>query len=266
MARPSFALVVGQILAMACMAADARRPLAAEPGRPVAIGSRRELFVDRVIIDRIDGAFLKLHEPVSGGAAIRVDKPWEGPANGGMSVIELDGRLLMYYRGWALAESGDENGVGCVAESRDGGATWTKPALDIVRRADWPGNNIVATVDGEPRFSFPCAPWVDTRPGVPASERVKMVQSVPVSGERHTAMTDPAGAKRLVFWASADGFRFRKLDPQPDFVSDLPNSFDGGNTMFWSEAEGQYVLYYRWYEGDWGGAFAAWPAPLRRTF
>jgi hypothetical protein len=73
-----------------------------------------------------------------------------------------------------------------------------------------------------------------------------MIQSEPLSGEKHTAMRDPAGPKRLVFWASADGFSFRKLDPQPDMVSDLPNCFDGGNTLFWSEAEGRYVLYYRW--------------------
>jgi len=223
-----------------------------EPEPPVAIGSRRELFVDRTLIDRLDGASLKLHEPVSGGTAVRIDKPWEGPANFGISVIELDGRLLMYYRGWPANDPEDENGVGCVAESRDGGATWTKPAIDLVKRPDWPANNIIATVDGEPRFAFPCAPWVDTRPGVPSSERVKMIESVPVGGEKHTAMRDPAGPKRLVFWASADGFVFRKLDPQPEFVSDLRNSFDGGNTMFWSEAEGQYVVYYRWYDGDWG--------------
>ena len=42
---------------------------------------------------------------------------------------------------------------------------------------------ILATDDGEPRFAFPCAPWVDTRPGVPAAERIKMIQSEPVSGE-----------------------------------------------------------------------------------
>jgi hypothetical protein len=225
---------------------------AAEPEQPLAIGSRRELFVDRLLIDRLDGAALKLHEPVSGGTAITIDKPWEGPANFGMSVIELDGRLLMYYRGWSLTDKADENGIGCVAESRDGGATWKKPALELVKRTDWPANNIIATVEGEPRFAFPCAPWVDTRPGVPASERMKMVESVPVSGKKHTAMNDPEGPKRLVFWASADGFSFRKLDPQPDFVSDLRNSFDGGNTMFWSEAEGQYVLYFRWYDDDWG--------------
>lgn len=214
------------------------------------IGSRRELFVDHHLIGRLDNTHLKLHEPVSGGVALRIDKPWEGPANFGMSVIDVGGRLLLYYRGWALTDAADQNGVGCVAESRDGGATWSKPVLDLVKRPDWADNNIIATDEGELRFAFPCAPWVDTCPGVPASERIKMIQSEPVSGEKHTAMVDPAGPKRLVFWASADGFTFCKLDPQPEFVSDLPNSFDGGNTMFWSEAEGQYVLYYRWYEGE----------------
>lgn len=216
------------------------------------IGSRRELFVDRLLIAHLDNTRLKLHEPVSGGVVLRIDRPWEGPANFGMSVIDVGDRLLMYYRGWPANDAKDENGVGCVAESRDGGATWTKPVLNLVRRPDWPDNNIIAADDGEPRFAFPCAPWVDTRPGVPARERIKMVQSQPVSGEAHTAMRDPAGPKRLVFWASADGFAFRKLDPQPAMVSNLRNCFDGGNTMFWSEAEQQYVLYYRWYDDEWG--------------
>ena len=208
--------------------------------------------MDDHLIERLENTRLKLHEPVSGGVVLRNDKPWEGPANFGMSVIEVDGRLLMYYRGWSLTDAADQNGVGCVAESRDGGATWTKPVLNLVAKPQWPDNNIIATADGEPRFAFPCAPWVDTRPGVPAAERIKMIQSEPVSGEKHTAMRDPAGPKRLVFWASADGFTFRKLDPQPEMISDLRNCFDGGNTMFWSEVEQQYVLYYRWYDDEWG--------------
>jgi hypothetical protein len=223
--------------------------LAAEPPA-IEIGSRRELFVDRQLIDRLEGAALKLHEPVSAGTVIRIDKPWEGPGNFGICVIELDGRLLMYYRGWSLADPDDTHGVACVAESRDGGVSWTKPALDLVKRPDWPANNIIATIDGEPRFSFPNAPWVDTRPGVPASERVKLVQSAPAQGQaKLDAVNYPEGPKRLVFWASPDGLAFRNLDPQPDFVSDLKNSFDGNTTMFWSEAEQQYVVYYRWYEG-----------------
>jgi len=233
---------------------------------PVNIANQRQLFVDRAMIGKMDGVALKLHEPVSGGVAIRVDKPWEGPANFGMSVIDAGDRLLMYYRAWPLRDKNDQDGVGCVAESRDDGVTWTKPALNFVRKPEWPDNNIIATVDGKPRFSFPCAPWVDTRPGVPATERIKMIQSEPVSGERHTAMRDPAGAKRLVFWASTDGFSFRKLDPQPNMVSDLPNCFDGGNSLFWSDAEQQYVLYYRWcdvYPGK--GKSKDWKLSCRRT-
>jgi hypothetical protein len=95
-------------------------------------------------------------------------------------------------------------------------------------------------------------PWLDTRPGVPENERIKAIASEPVDGGEHTAFLDPAGPKRLVFWASGDGFDFRKMNPQPQLTSNLLNCFDGGNTMFWSEAEGQYVVYYRWFDAPWG--------------
>jgi hypothetical protein len=65
---------------------------------PLNLGSRRELFVDRLLIDRLNNTQLKLHEPVAGGVAIRGDKPWEGPGSIGISVIDAGDRLLMYYR------------------------------------------------------------------------------------------------------------------------------------------------------------------------
>ena len=43
---------------------------------PVEIGDRRELFVDQMLIDRLENASLRLHEPISGGVAIRLDKLW----------------------------------------------------------------------------------------------------------------------------------------------------------------------------------------------
>ena len=233
------------VVTVAGAAEPADRPPVAAPDSPIALGSSRELFVDRLLIERLDNAALKLHEPVSAGVAVRLDKPWEGRGSIGISVIDAGDRLLMYYRGSA-PEKEKENGVGCVAESRDGGATWTKPALNLVRDPDWPDNNIIATDDGRPRFSFPNAPWVDTRPGVPPHERIKVVVSEALSGEPVNAFRDPKGAKRFVFWASPDGCSFRRMEPQPDMVCNLPNCFDGGTTMFWSEAEGQYVLYHRW--------------------
>jgi hypothetical protein len=213
----------------------------------VAIGSRWELFIDHFLIDRLENAYLRLHEPVSGGRAIHIDRPWEGPANGPQTVFEFEGRYHLYYRAMTL-QPGDESGVLCVAISEDGVA-WTKPNLGLVERAGSRDTNIVADEVGNPLMA---TPWLDTRPGVPDDERVKAIASRPVSGEAHTAFIDPAGPKRLLFWASGDGFTFRKLDPQPDLVSNLRNCFDGGNTMFWSEAEEQYVLYYRWYDGEWG--------------
>lgn len=41
-------------------------------------------------------------------------------------------------------------------------------------------------------------------------------------------MNDLGGPKRLVFWALADGFTVRKLNPQPKMVSDLLHCFDDG--------------------------------------
>ena len=230
------------------------------------IADRRELFVDHAILARMDRVSLKLHEPVSGGVAIKIAKPWEGPANFGICVIQVDGEYLMYYRSWSLKSKGDDYGVGCVAVSRDG-VTWTKPALNLVRKPEWLDNNIIATDAGVPEFSFPCAPWVDTRPGVPANERIKVVRSVgAASGEKSTAMLDPSDhTKRLVFWASRDGRVFHKLNPQPEMVSDLPNCFDGSVTMFWSEAEQQYVVYYRFWDGDYPGMTSGYRSIARAT-
>ena len=47
-------------------------------GEPMDIGSRRELFVDKHLIDRLTGARLELHHPQPAGVALKLDKPWEG--------------------------------------------------------------------------------------------------------------------------------------------------------------------------------------------
>ena len=215
--------------------------------RKLCIGTNRELFVDHHLIDRLDNTRLRLHEPVPGAVAIRIDRPWEGPTNGPRAVLEHGGRYLMYYRAMPL-DTGDDLGVLCVAVSHDG-VSWTKPALGLVERAGRRDTNIVANETGDPIMA---TPWLDTRPGVPDNERIKAIASQPLSGVAHTAYADPPGPKRLMVWGSGNGFTFHELEPQPDLVSDLRNCFDGGNTMFWSEAEQQYVLYYRWYDDEWG--------------
>lgn len=208
---------------------------------PLRLDSRRELFVDRQLIDRLDNSRLCLHEPNSGGVAIGIDQPWESPMNFGATVIQHRGRYLLYYR--TIGHNEDQS-VLCVAVSDDG-RNWTKPALGLVELGGRRNTNAIASTCGKAGFEYNGAPWVDTRPGVPEEELIKATTSEPLSGEKHTAFVDPAGPKRLVFWGSADGFTFHRLAPQPELVSELPNAFDGGNTLFWSEVEAQYVLYYR---------------------
>ncbi|MCP5530363.1 MAG: hypothetical protein H7A44_07960 [Opitutaceae bacterium] len=227
---------------MSSMLVNSLGSAAADPGGVVALGERRELFVDHQLIDRMDGVSLRLHVPVSAGVAFGIDRPWEGPANFGHVVIQDQGRYLLYYRGMNL-EPGDDTGLVCLAVSDDG-VTWDKPALARHPLSGRDDANIVTTDTGAPLKG---AVWHDTRPGIPANERIKALRGIPISGEEHTAFKDPKGPKRLELMVSADGLVFRPLEPerQPTFVSALPNSFDGGNTMFWSEAEERYVLYYR---------------------
>ena len=51
--------------------------LAAGPGPDSVreIGSRRELFVDRFLIARLDGASLRLHEPQPAEKVLEIDRP-----------------------------------------------------------------------------------------------------------------------------------------------------------------------------------------------
>ncbi|MBT4100001.1 MAG: hypothetical protein HOE86_20260, partial [Gemmatimonadetes bacterium] len=162
--------------------------------RPIEIGDRRELFVDYLLIERMTDTALKLHEPVSGGVAIRLDRPWEGPANGPVTVLRHDDRYLMYYRSMTLT-AGDDSGVLCVATSDDG-ATWTKPDLGLVGRAGESGTNVTAERSGKPMLM--AAVWLDEGPDVPAHERIKALTSETLEGEKHTAFADPKGPKRLV--------------------------------------------------------------------
>ena len=68
-----------------------------EKEEPREIGSRRELFVDRFLIDRLEGVELKLHEPVSAGVAIKIDRPWESKFNYGYKLFKEGGLYHLYY-------------------------------------------------------------------------------------------------------------------------------------------------------------------------
>src|SRR5579863_6032637 len=85
-------LISGTIL----FAADAPRDL----------GSRRELFVDRFLIESMHGVSLRLHEPRDEGEVLRFDKPWEGVFCAYSTILKDGDKYRLYYRGKAGGADG----------------------------------------------------------------------------------------------------------------------------------------------------------------
>ncbi|MBS3771002.1 MAG: hypothetical protein KGY69_12195, partial [Bacteroidales bacterium] len=46
--------------------------------KTIHIGNRRELFVDDYLIDKMEGAELRLHHPTPREVCLVTDEPWEG--------------------------------------------------------------------------------------------------------------------------------------------------------------------------------------------
>jgi hypothetical protein len=197
------------------------------------LGTRRELFADRWLVDSFEGgAALRLHPPRPAGVVLRMDEPWEGRYSTYVTVIEDGNKFRMYYRGRAnlpaiqnpVAVDLDlEYQVTCYAESDDG-VTWRKPRLGLVELNGSRDNNVILA------RSPACAnftPFIDTRPGTPASERFKAVGGVHSAG--------------LELFISADGMRWQSAGK----LEGVTGAFDTQNVIFWSELERQYVMYFR---------------------
>ena len=226
-------------------------------GAVLAIGPRRELFVDNYLIDRLEGARLKLNEPRPGGVAIKYDTAAEGypdhPGSFFTTVIKDGDVYRMYYRGG----SDNERSLTCYAESTDG-INWRKPTLGLIDVDGSTANNVIGFPNA-PQF---CA-FRDTRPGVPESERYK-------ANALRTTRADNVG---LFAYVSGDGIHWSKLQEEPIVPNVLRNHFDSQNVMFWSEVEEQYVLYARHMVGEKRATakatsddFVTWTGPTLMTF
>ncbi|MCY3775780.1 MAG: hypothetical protein OXH11_07330 [Candidatus Aminicenantes bacterium] len=204
------------------------------PGEPVEIGSRLELFVDYYLIDRLEGARLTLGHPRPAGTVLTADRPWEGSFNFGYEVIRDGGVHRLFYRGWS---EGGPVGV-CYAESRDG-VRWEKPNLGLVEVGGTRENNVVALVDESGLSPIQnLYPFIDSRPGVPASERVKGIRAILQSKEPFLM--------HVYLYGSEDWFRWRRLREEPIIATGIRNAFDSSNYVFWSPTERLYVCYFRY--------------------
>jgi hypothetical protein len=220
----------------------------------VDIGSRRELFVDDAVVEKLTHTALKLHHPQYDGVALEFDKPWEGAFCGYATVIKDGDVFRMYYRGLPVAgQDGSAAETTCYAESKDG-KTWTKPDLGLFEINGTRDNNVVLA-DVAP-LSHNFSPFLDTRAGVSTEHRYKGV-----GGTRGTG---------LVAFISPDGKRWTKLRDEPIITK---GAFDSQNVVFWSEHEQKYLCYLRtfkngvrWITRTTSEDFINWTEPVDMTF
>jgi hypothetical protein len=194
----------------------------------IEIGSRRELFVDGHLIDKLVGAQRRMHQPVAREIAVVHDAPWEGAGSGYHSVIHDGDTYRMYHRGSKL---GVENGrlkvggqVYCYAESRDG-IRWEKPNLRLYEHGGSKENNIFWTGVGIHNF----APFLDTRPDCPPESRFK-------------ALAGTAAEGGLFAFHSPDGIHWSLTRKEPVVTE---GAFDSQNLAFWDATAGKYRAYFR---------------------
>ena len=244
--RRQFLAAGSATIAGSILQAGSRPTLAAEDlsnaktaSEPVAIGSRRELFVDGALIDSLDGdARQQLHQPTPQEVSLVHDEPWEGTGSGYHSVFQDGDLYRMYYKAWHLDVGEKKLNTGrhplycCFAESDDG-VTWRKPKLGIYEYQGSRQNNITLmsgklgplNVDaGHP------AVFKDENPEAPADARYKAI----------VRSSKPNG---LLPFKSPDGLHWSPMTDKP-ILSGL-GAFDSQNLAFWDPTIGKYRAYWR---------------------
>ena len=196
------------------------------PPAVIDIGSRLELFVDDYLIDRLDGAELRLHHPVTREKVMTFgDKPCEGPGSGYVTVFRDGDLCRMYYRGGSYSAKGEtvhENI--CYAESKDGIA-WIRPVLGLFECNGSKQNNIVWQGIGSHNFSPFKDPNPDCRPG-----------------EEYKAVGNTDYDAGLSAFKSSDGIHWSMLQDEPVIMH---GTFDSHNVAFWDGVRREYVCYSR---------------------
>lgn len=164
-----------------------------------------QLFVDRQLVDRLDGVQLKLHSPQPQPPVFTFDAAWEGPMSAYVTVLEDAGKFRMYYRGGG--EWSQE--VTCLATSDDA-IHWKRPNLGLFEFNGSRDNNIIYRGQRKAyRESHNFTPFIDQNPAARPEGRYKAV----ALGRQRQPNGD--NAKTLVALRSPDGIHWQKMQEEP---------------------------------------------------
>ncbi len=224
----------------------------------IQLGNKREIFVDKFLLENLEGTKIIKHTPVDEGPVLYFDKPWEGLFCGYCTVIHNNGIFRVYYRGLPSAgKDGSNRETTCIAESKDG-IHWEKPGLKLYEINGSFYNNVILANEAPASHNF--SPFLDNNPDAKPDQLYKAL-----AGE---------GKNGLVAYASPDGIHWKKLQDDGVFKKGI---FDSQNVSFWSESEKCYVCYFRAWTGKGYSGFRSvgrttstdfvhWSEPVAMTF
>ena len=196
------------------------------------MGMRRELFLDDFIVDQTRGKIeFELHHPIAREQVIHHTQPWEGTSSGYHTVIQDGDTYKLYYCGFNFDLVNNQIRptnvqVACCALSSDG-IRWEKPKLGLFAHGDSKETNIIWQGSGCPNFS----PFIDQRPGCPASERFKAFGGLKRNGG-------------MLLFKSPDGIHWEKAHDKAVITN---GAFDSANIGFWDPTINKYRAYWRYF-------------------
>ncbi len=229
------------LLLISCLATVAGSvALADEPAKkkPIDIGSRRELFVDDALIERLAGkAELRLHHPTPREVVMVHDAPWEGNNTTYHCVFQDGDRYRMFYLTGNLAAKNKQLDTRiesfCYAESDDG-IRWRKPNLGLHEFQGLKANNIV--------ISRAMARGHHARIGAPAVFRDTNPRAAPDA--RYKTFLSSESPLGMLPMKSPDGIHWTPMSKMP-VITD--GAFDAMNLAFWDAGRGEYRAYWRYF-------------------
>jgi hypothetical protein len=194
---------------------------------PIALGNRRELFVDEHLIAKLDGATRRLHRPMARDVAIVHDAPWEGNISYYHTVFRDGDKYRMYYRGGHSGKresypDASKHQLVCYAESDDG-IHWTKPSLGLHEFNGSTENNIMWTGIGVHNF----VPFRDANPECAVEAKYKAIGS---------------GKGGLYAFRSVDAIHWELIRDTPVITK---GAFDSQNLAFYDTERRRYVDFHR---------------------
>ena len=232
---------VGRLTALLIAAAPAPWLSESAAAAVTDIGSRRELFVDEALVERISGnAALRLHQPVPREIVIAHDAPWEGAGSAYHSLFKDGDLYRMYYKAWQRTPgpgvpNTDSNPLLTGYAESDDGIHWRKPVLGLFEFNGSKANSIVMKSGTMGKVNVDAghpAVFKDENPDAPADARYKAI----------FRSDEPRG---LLAFKSADGLRFTPMSDTP-IITD--GAFESQNLAFWDGERKIYRAYWRFFE------------------